>query len=148
MHSNLSLAFSLTLVLASGQAPFVLGVRVARGETVEEAREKLESLSPEARHELLQKKERFDQLKMEERERMRNLHASITHSPNCDRLTGTLERYHQWLMTLTPLQRDELVSLPPEKRIERIKEIQKEQQKQRFRDLTSKLPPEDYDAIQ
>jgi hypothetical protein len=150
MRCNLSLAIVVGAALAGAAMLAVLGTfhaRSAQADTVSEAQEKLDSLSPEARHELLQKKERFEQLKEVERERMRELHASIHRSPDCKRLMGTLERYHQWLMTLTPLQRDELVSLPLEKRIDRIKQIQKEQQKQRFRDLTSKLPPEDFDAI-
>jgi hypothetical protein len=149
MRFNLSLIV-LGALLAGGTTLAVLGTfhaRSAHADTVSEAQEKLDSLSPEARHELLQKKQRFEQLKEAERARMRDLHASIHQSPDCKRLMGTLERYHQWLMTLTPLQRDELVSLPADKRIDRIKQIQKEQQKQRFRDLTSKLPPEDFDAI-
>lgn len=150
MRCNVSVAIAMGCVLASAVALRSLGVfraRLAQADTITEARERLESMSPEARHELLKKKERFNQLQEKERERMRELHASISRSPNCQSLTGTLERYHQWLMTLTPLQRDELVSLPVEKRIGRIKEIQREQQKQRFRDLTSKLPPEDFEGI-
>ena len=108
---------------------------------------RLESLSPEQREELLRKKERFDALKDEEKERLRKLHQDITSAPDADRLQRVMSRYTQWLSSLTSAQRSELLTLPANKRIGKIKELLKQQENQRFQLYVGNLPTEDRDAI-
>lgn len=111
-------------------------------------RESLEALSAEEKKALLEKKVRFDALPAEEQKRLRELNTSITSSANSQQLHTTLDRYHEWLKSLTTKQRADLLELPADKRIERIKELMQEQERSRLRDLGGKQLPElDIDAI-
>lgn len=107
----------------------------------------LSSLSAEAKQELLKKKERFEQLSPDEQTRLRKFHAELAGSPDGNRLQHVLTHYHDWLRTLKPLERDELLSLPAEERIERIRKLMAEQEKTRFRQMADNVPPEDLEAI-
>ena len=109
--------------------------------------QRLASLAPEQKEELLRKKERFDALPAGERERLRELHTSLSAAPNSPALSQTLDRYCEWLKTLSSAQRAELKDMPAEKRIERIKELLKQQENQRFQEYAAGLPPEDRDTI-
>jgi hypothetical protein len=111
-------------------------------------RESLDALSAEEKKALLEKKVRFDALPADEQKRLRELNTSITSSANSQQLHSTLDRYHEWLKSLTTKQRADLLELPAEKRIERIKELMQEQERSRLRDLGGKQLPElDIDAI-
>lgn len=111
-------------------------------------RESLEALSAEEKKALLEKKVRFDALPAAEQQRLRELNTSITAAANSQQLHSTLDRYHEWLKSLTTKQRADLLELPTEKRIERIKELMQEQERSRLRDLGGKQLPElDIDAI-
>ena len=108
---------------------------------------RLESLSAEQKEELLRKKERFDALKEEEKDRLRELHRDIITAPNAARLQRVMSRYTQWLSSLTSAQRSELLTLPADERIDKIKELLKQQENQRFQLYVGNLPIEDRDAI-
>lgn len=111
-------------------------------------RESLQALSPEEKAALLQKKERFDALPKEEQDRLRALNSSISTATHSEQLHRTLDRYHEWLKSLTTKQRADLLELPAEQRIDRIKELMQEQERARLRDLGGKqLPEGDIDAI-
>lgn len=117
-------------------------------ETESERVRRLEAMTPEQKEELLSKKKRFDAPEEEaERQRLRDLHVAIESAPNAPQLQATLSRYHAWLNTLSSGQRSELLSLPPDKRIERIKELLQQQQIQRFQSFAGNLPQADRDAI-
>lgn len=111
-------------------------------------RASIESKSPEEKAALLQKKERFEALPPEEQDRLRALNTAISSSEQGPALLSTLDRYHEWLKTLTAKQRADLLELPADKRIDRIKELMQAQERARLRDLGGKqLPEEDVDAI-
>jgi hypothetical protein len=112
-----------------------------------ERAERLKKLTAEQKDELLSKKDRFDDMKPEEQARLHALHASIEAAPNGKELQQTLSRYHAWLGTLTSIQRDELRDLPADKRIERIKELLKQQEVQRFQAFVGNLDEDDRQAI-
>ncbi|QDU28791.1 hypothetical protein ETAA8_38960 [Anatilimnocola aggregata] len=117
-----------------------------RGEPT--TRETLEKLTAEEKNVLLQKKERFEAMSAEEQDRMRNLNAAIASSDHREQLHSTLDRYHEWLKTLTTKQRADLLELSSDQRIGRIKELMQEQERSRLRDLGGKqLPEADIDAI-
>ena len=131
-------------------AVLVVGVAVvAWADSAAQRAEKLAKLSAEEKEELLRKKERFDALPLEEQDRLRKLHQSLESSPNAPQLAVVMERYTNWLKALqTPAQRTELLSMPPDKRIEAIKEIVREQEKQRFKDFAEyNLPAGDQEHI-
>lgn len=124
----------------------VTNARAAESEAERAAR--LEQMTPEQRENLINKKKRFDEIKDEaEKERLRKLHTSIEADPHAAELQGTLSRYHAWLGTLSNVQRDELRMLPADQRIERIKELLKQQEVQRFQAFVGNLDEDDRKAI-
>lgn len=132
----------VTLVVLNGW--FTAAIAVADPPT----RETLEALSPDEKTALFQKKVRFDALPPAEQTRLRELNTAITKSAHSEQLHTTLDRYHEWLKTLTTKQRADLLELPADKRIERIKEIMQEQERARLRELGGqKLPEADIEAI-
>lgn len=106
------------------------------------------SLSSEQKAELLRKKDRFDKLTDAEKQRLRNLHADLSVSPDAAALERLTRRYCDWLKYLPSRDRDEVLSLPTEDRIKRIKEIVRRQEAQRFSEYVKyHLPKSDQDAI-
>lgn len=142
MPEKVKMQFRIIFPLAAGLA--IASVVCADPPT----RDDLRALSPEEKAALVQKKERFDALPKEEQERLRALNTSITTSAHGEQLHRTLDRYHEWLKSLTTKQRADLLELPAEERIDRIKELMQEQERARLRDLGGKqLPEGDIDAI-
>jgi hypothetical protein len=120
----------------------------AWADTQAERAARLAKLSPAEKEELLRKKQRFDKLEPEERDRLRRFHESLSAVPDADQLHGVLIRYSNWLKALQPNQRSAILDLPPDQRIARIKELVQIQEGQRFRDFVEyNLPPEDQEAI-
>ncbi len=107
----------------------------------------LDALSAEQKRDLLRRKQQFDQLTASEQEKLRQLHQNLSAEPEAPQLTAVMTRYHQWLLSLKSLERDELLSLPADERIDRIRRIMQQQEKQRFEQMVDKVPPEDLDAI-
>jgi hypothetical protein len=121
---------------------------VAWADSPAERAEKLAKLSVEEKEELLRKKERFDDLKPEEQDRLRKLHESLESKPDAEQLSTVMKNYANWLKGLQPTQRSEVLSMPADARIEAIKKIVGEQEKQRFLDFAQLfLPPEDQAQI-
>lgn len=112
-----------------------------------EQRARLEAMSAEEKEQLQRKKERFEALSESEQMRLRELHASVASDPDSDELLAVMSSYHAWLKTLSSAVRAELLSLPPEKRIERIKELKQEQERQRFREFANNLPERDMNVV-
>ncbi|HEX5105162.1 MAG TPA: hypothetical protein VFV87_15185, partial [Pirellulaceae bacterium] len=125
------LGISATLVLA---------------DTPAERAASLSKLSPDQKEELLRKKQRFDALDPAEQQRLRELHAALSAGADAEQLHTTAVRYANWLKGLQPGERAEVLSLPADKRIVRIREIVSQQERQRFRDL-SNLPPNDQEFV-
>jgi hypothetical protein len=107
----------------------------------------LATLSAEQKEELLRKKDRFDSLPQVEQDRLRALHQSLASSAKAEELSRVMDRYCEWLKTLTSAQRAELRDLPADKRIARIKELLQQQAGQRFQEYAGSLPAEDREAI-
>jgi hypothetical protein len=100
-------------------------------------------MTPTEQQELLRKQEQFLALPPEQQDRFRALQAAIDADPHADRLRTVLKEYHEWLKTLSPGERAELSELPPEQRVQRIKQIKERQhaarvQAQRAEVLTSR----------
>jgi hypothetical protein len=109
---------------------------------------RLTKLTPAEKEDLLRKKERFEKLEPAERDRLRHLHESLSAVPDADQLHGVLERYSNWLKGLNSAQRSEILDMPPDERIARIKELVRIQEGIRFRDFVDySLPAADQELI-
>ena len=108
------------LVLIAGQ--------MARAdEPLASRQEQIEDMDLVQMEQLLQRHKQFHAFKPEERERCRSLDRAIENDPDGDELRRVLDRYYDWLKTLSSYQLMELRKLSPEERIERIKTLQQEQ---------------------
>jgi hypothetical protein len=117
-------------------------------ETPAARRERIESMTPEEKAELRRKQESFTNLTEAEQARMRELHNELASREDGERLHQVLERYHAWLATLSSAERTEVLSLPPDKRVEKIRTILQKQEDERFRkEVSDKLTREDREAI-
>lgn len=129
-------------------AVVVLCVSASAAESEAERAARLKQLTPEQRVALSDKKRRFDEIQDEaEKDRLRALHALIESAHNAAELQGTLSRYHAWLGTLSRVDRDDLRDMPADQRIERIKELLKQQEMQRFQAFVGNLDEGDRQAI-
>jgi hypothetical protein len=115
----------------------------------EQGTEKLEQMSDAEKTALLQKKRRFDELSLAEQAKPRQIHDELARDPRQADLRRVLERYHDWLRTLTPPERAEVLSLPADKRIEKIQELTRTQDAKRFRMMAGgfMMSPQDLTVI-
>lgn len=120
-------ALAILLVGASCFADDLLDERLAR----------IEAMSPAEKSALLKNQERFSQLTPQEQEKLRTLAGHIESSPDADHLKQVMAQYTQWLSTLSVGQRAELRSLPAKERIERIRKLIAEQQREEVKRLTN-----------
>ena len=103
---------------------------VARADgRLEARRRQIEAMTPAEKQQLLRLKEQFEKLDPAEQQRLRRLHEQLHNDPRADELRRTMHRYHQWLQTLSPLVRAELLELEPAERIKRIRKLRAEQAK-------------------
>ena len=90
-------------------------------------RERIENMDAAQKEHLFQRHKQFHAFTPEEQERFRELHRDVEHDPDCDELRRVMNRYYDWLKTLSSYQLMELRRLPAKERIERIKKLQQEQ---------------------
>src|SRR5688572_6967091 len=110
--------------------------------------ERIKQMSPDQKDDLRRKKLRFDELSADEKQRLRDLHASITSDKNAPDLSDTATRYARWLSTLDATDRSTLLDIKdPEQRIARIKELMQQQEERRFRQYLANLPEDDRKTI-
>jgi Mg/Co/Ni transporter MgtE len=132
----------LSVILAGLAAP------LHGGDDPKDCLRRLDAMSGSEKQELERKARRFEQLSEDEKDELRQMHAELTAAPDAARLQEVMVRYHNWLKTLHPGQRAELLNLPPSDRIARIRSIMDEQSVQRIsRFAASQLDREDVDAI-
>jgi hypothetical protein len=137
----LTLAAGAARIAADDQWPLT-------NETAAERLERLKQLSPAEKDELARKKGRFDKLPAAEKTRLRTLHANLVEHEQGAQLHVVATRYAQWLRTLPAGERAELLSLPPEQRLERIRKMKQQQQYQQIRELVhTHLEKEDVEAV-
>jgi len=101
------------------------------GETLAERRARIERMDPARKAELRRAQEQFGALGPAEQQRLHDLQAQIGAHPRSDELLAVMERYCEWVNTLAPSERADLRELPPEKRIEKIRELREEQSRRR-----------------
>lgn len=107
----------------------------------------LDSLSPLDRNRLQRLSTQFQRLNPDEQDRMRKLHRELWDSPDGQRLFGVLERYRDWLTTLSAGQRDDLLALSCQDRVAAIGQIKAEQDAKRFSEQAQGLTQSDAQAV-
>src|SRR4051794_39380166 len=120
----------------------------ARAQSYSQNEARLKEMTPDQKEDLRRKKNRFDELSIDEQRRLRDLHQSIATDPNASDLMDTVTRYSRWLATLDSTERSTLLDIKePEKRIERIKELMHKQEERRFLFYAGNLPEKDRTTI-
>lgn len=119
----------------------------SRPKTPEEAARRIKNLKAEEKARLIQKNERFTALSPEEQEHLRRLHRQLEDAPQAGRLSTVLDRYSRWLKTLSAAQQSELMGLPIDERLARIRELQQQQIQAQFWDLAWQLEKDDLRTI-
>lgn len=143
----LASAAAAVVILGFGIGLAAGGVNPSTEESIEARRERLSTLSAEEREELRAKKERFDRMPPDEQGKIREFHERISSAPDHERLVGVMDRYNEWLKTLSPGQRADLLAMPADKRIEEIRKIRRTQEDSRLKQLASTITSDDAKAI-
>jgi len=118
-------------------------------ETWDERVERIKAMTDDQRKTLLQKKRRFSNLDAAEQQRLRDIHRQLTQDPQATEFRRVLACYSNWLNTLNVTERAEVESLPPDKRIEKIKELVRAQDLKRARRMAGgfQMDPSDLAVI-
>lgn len=87
------------------------------------------ALPVEQKEDLLRKFERLQKLPATEQQRLRQLAADIARDKNCEQLDAVLRGYQQWLDQLAGFERAELMVLPAERRLARIRQMRAEEER-------------------
>ncbi len=88
-------------------------------------------------------REKFESLDPALRQEYRRLHQQLHRHERGSQLLNVLQRYHRWLLTLSDAERADLLDLPPDQRIGRIREIQRQQEARSLQDLAVEMQPAD-----
>ncbi len=112
--------------------PIALLASVAIGPTLraddtKAARQRIENMSPTEKEQLRRRQESFEKLDPAKREQLRELHEKLQTDANSERLNRVMHGYCTWLKRLPLYRQAELRELEPAERIERIKQLRKEQ---------------------
>jgi len=108
----------------------------AEGHDLAQRRQQVAQMSPVEREELLRRWQRFQALDPAEQDRLRRLHEQVQSDPDAERLERVMEHYHDWLTSLPPLRRSELVELEPQQRLESIRGLLAEQSRRQGQALS------------
>jgi len=110
----------------------LVSLATARGDDLKERQHRVRELSAKEKQELQRREQRFRSLSEPEQTRLREFHAAVESTPDSELLQAVMVRYHDWLNGLRPGQRADLLDLPPDQRIVRIREILDAEAAQRF----------------
>lgn len=113
----------LSLPTSFGQQPLP--------ETVEQ----LQQLPPQQRNELQQKNVRFEQLTDEKKDEYREFNARLNATPNQKRLRQVMQSYTDWLLNLDTTERERILSLPLDQRLQEVVQLVRMEKGQRFEKL-------------
>ncbi len=107
-------------------------VLIQSGDVYQRRLEYVNALNDIQRRELKNKYDRFKKLSESDLNHVRSLHESINREPNTKQLQVTLSKYHEWLKTLRPQVRAEVLSLKDQRRIEQIRYLQVKQHQKTY----------------
>ncbi len=106
-----------------------MAASIAQGANVDlqARRERLLAMAPEQKERLFHNQERLAALPATEQQKLRKVADELESDPQAEHLHHILVRYHDWLKKLSPGQRAELLELPADQRLAKIKEIRADQ---------------------
>jgi hypothetical protein len=105
-------------------------------------RQRIEQMSAADREQLAREARTFADLSAEEQDRLRQLHERLQAEPELRRV---MVEYHQWLKTLQPLERAELLAMDPAQRVEQIRKLKQQQEAQAARRIAGNMQLSDAD---
>ena len=111
--------FAETDPLEAGDAD----ARAALAQDPATARQTIEQMSLAEQEQLSRQHKQFVSLSSDERQKIREFHDRLEQAPDGDRLRPVMRRYHQWLATLPPYEKAELVDLDPKDRMQPIQRL-------------------------
>ncbi|MBL8830022.1 MAG: hypothetical protein JNM18_23790 [Planctomycetaceae bacterium] len=144
MANSNRLVIAVATLWAGGFA--ALFIQPLAADSLADRQAKLAALPADAQQQLLVKFERFRQLPAAEKQRLHELHRAIETDPARDELLATLDRYSEWLQTLSAAQRAELAHLLSAERIERVRQLMQERRGPLFPSYRP-LSPEDREVV-
>jgi hypothetical protein len=97
-------------------------------EAPSQRRETLEKMTPQEKEDLRTKFDKFNALSADEQERLRRFEEQLNADASRDRLRRIMNQFHEWLKTLSPIERSELLALASAPRIEQIRSLQHAQE--------------------
>ncbi len=89
----------------------------------EQDKDKVKNISAEKKDELNRKRKRFENQSPNQKALLREFNREIENHEDSEHLTTVMNNYTEWLRTLPGADRAELLDLPANERIERIKEL-------------------------
>lgn len=156
------LTFAMAATFVTSEWPTTMAVgQIANMQTQSEQRDsgktrekvnaskiRAEALSNDQLAILNNKKTKFEKLTAKDQNRIRQIHDRLNDHESSSKLRDVMHRYYDWLKTLDTIERNELLDLPPAKRVERIRELMNADAKKLFGTYgESKLPEEDIDVV-
>lgn len=102
---------------------------VAQASTPDERQARIDALPADEKEELLRKFERFERLPAAEQRRLWQLEADIERDSKAEQFHTVLRAYQQWLDQLAGFERAELMALPADRRLARIKQLRAEEER-------------------
>jgi hypothetical protein len=122
------------VAVLAGMLLLTASLRTTVGDdSTEQARQRLSAMSAAEKQELEAKRTRFYSLPESDQQRLRQVHQELSEAEDGERLRQVMQNYAKWLRSLQSGVRAELVTMPPESRVERIKELLQEQENWRMR---------------
>ncbi len=109
---------------------------------------RLESLTLEQRDKLSRLKRDFDKRSKVEKERAKEFHQTLINHKDYEKLHGVMMRYYNWIESLDPDVQIELLDLPIDERLAKIKMIKKDEALNNFGRVGSvELPVKDVETV-
>lgn len=90
-------------------------------------RQRVLAMSADRYEHVVHNRDRLAEMPALQQEKLRRLEEDLERAPDAERLRRVMLRYHEWLRALTLAQRTDVVDLPPEERLARIKVIRAKQ---------------------
>jgi hypothetical protein len=120
----LGLALCLAALAAGVSAGLLLRAAAARAASLPERREEVASLSAADKDQLRRQYTRFTAMSAEQQDGLRDFNAQLTEAEDAEALSATLSRYHEWLRTISPSDRELLRSNgDPDSKAQRVEEL-------------------------
>ncbi len=107
----------------------------------------VELMTPSERELLRRKREKFASENKQKQRELRDFHQAIVSDSDSERLYRVMTRYYEWLGTLTDIERAELLDLPRDERIERIRQWKQRQTGEWLENTDLGITPADARAV-